>query len=98
MSTPSAPNHRRAVEAAVKAAGDRLRPSDGPTIELARTLADQMDLAASEPSSRLAASYLSVTKDLRSSLEAAANRPTAASSPTYTVSQMRERHTRRVTA
>ena len=95
MSTPSTPNHRRAVEAAVEAVRERLQPADGPTVELARALADQMDASACEPSSRLAASYLSVTKDLRTVIQAAGKRDTIRPS---SLTRMREQHMKRMSA
>lgn len=43
------------------------------TIELARTLARQMDDAMPEPSTRLSAAYLSVLKDLLKAVPPASN-------------------------
>lgn len=43
------------------------------TIELARTLARQMDESLPEPSTRLSAAYLSVLKDLLKAVPAASN-------------------------
>ena len=43
------------------------------TVQLARTLARQMDDALPEPSTRLSAAYLSVLKDLLKAVPAAAN-------------------------
>jgi excisionase family DNA binding protein len=55
--------HRTAVEKAIAAAelGDSGRFA--PLVELLRTLADQMDQAGGEASTRLAAAYLSALKD-----------------------------------
>ena len=71
-------NNRTAIEAAIAAAGARLGPTDQPLIELLRILADQVDAAAPDPSTRLSAAYLSALKDFKRALD---TRPTAAPSP-----------------
>lgn len=55
--------HEKAVEAAVSAAGG-VTPATGPIIELARTLARQMDESEPHPGSRLVASYVTVVRAL----------------------------------
>ena len=63
MTNPT--RHKRAIEAAIKITGLGKMDAHGPLLELCRTLADQMDAAGSEPSTRLTAAYLSALKDLR---------------------------------
>lgn len=56
--------HSQAVEDAISAAGDLLKPVHGPLLGLVRALAEQMDATGPEgPGSRLSASYLSALKD-----------------------------------
>ncbi len=69
--------HEAAVEAAIKAAGNRLSDCDRPLIELCRVLAAQMDDAGTNPSTRLTAAYLSGLKDLRRALVTGADPATA---------------------
>lgn len=57
--------HRDAIEAAVVDGRLDKHPQHLPLIELCRVLADQMDAAGAEPSTRLTAAYLSALKDLR---------------------------------
>ncbi len=61
--------HRAAVETAIAAAGAKLGPTDQPLVELLRILADQVDAAGPDPSTRLSAAYLSALKDLRRTLD-----------------------------
>ena len=72
--------HRDAVAAAIAAAGNRLGPTDRPLLQLLQTLAEQMDTAGPNPSTRLSACYLSAVKDLRRALDLgpAATVPSAA--------------------
>ena len=57
--------HSSAVEAAIEAAGDRLTAADGPLLELARTLAAQMDATGlNGPGTRLAGTYLTCVRTL----------------------------------
>ena len=67
------PRHPDAIDAAVRAGGNRLGPCDKPLIELCQVLAAQMDDAGPNASTRLTACYLSCLKDLRRSLDAAAD-------------------------
>lgn len=58
--------HRRALDAAVKAAGAKLTAADKPLIELARALADQVDAAGPDgPGTRLAGTYLTTLRTLQ---------------------------------
>ena len=72
--------NRTAVETAITAAGTKLGDVDMPLIELLRTLADQMDTAGPDPSTRLSAAYLSCLKDFRRALESKPAVPTPANS------------------
>jgi outer membrane murein-binding lipoprotein Lpp len=57
--------HRNAVEAAVSAAGDKLTEADKPLVELARSLADQVDATGlTGPGTRLAGTYLTCVRTL----------------------------------
>jgi hypothetical protein len=57
--------HSQAVEAAIEAGRGRLTRADEPLLELARTLARQVDDAGSEgPGTRLAGTYLTVVRTL----------------------------------
>jgi hypothetical protein len=61
--------HERAVEAAIEAAQPSLTPTDGPLLELARTLARQVDEAGLEgPGTRLAGTYLTCVRTLTARL------------------------------
>lgn len=57
--------HLQALNDAVTPVGDHLRPHHWPVVELARTLASQMDAAGADPSTRLSAAYLSALKDFQ---------------------------------
>ncbi len=61
--------NRAAVETAIAAAGAKLGPTDQPLVELLRILADQVDAAGPDPSTRLSAAYLSALKDFRRALD-----------------------------
>ena len=54
----------RSVNKTIRAFGLEADERYSATVELARTLARQMDAAMPEPSTRLSAAYLSVLKDL----------------------------------
>ena len=56
---------RRALDQMVKASPDLQHASASALVQLGRLLADQMDRAGAEPSTRLSASYLSVLVNLR---------------------------------
>ncbi|GGK64068.1 hypothetical protein GCM10011509_10610 [Ornithinimicrobium pekingense] len=57
--------HTKAVEDALTAAHDQLRPADQPLIELARALAAQLDASGPEgPGTRLAGTYLTTLRTL----------------------------------
>jgi hypothetical protein len=57
--------HTKAVEAALEAAAHDLTAADRPLVELARSLAKQMDDAGDEgPGTRLAATYLTTVRTL----------------------------------
>jgi hypothetical protein len=56
--------HRKAVERTIKAGEGRLTDVNAAVVELARAMADQVDAAGPEASSRILAAYLSVLKDL----------------------------------
>lgn len=56
--------HADALTAQVSAAPVLNEPAHAATLNLARTLAAQMDAAGADPSTRLSAAYLSVLKDL----------------------------------
>ena len=57
--------HSTAVEAAIEAAGDKLTAADKPLLELARTLATQMDATGLDgPGTRLAGTYLICVRTL----------------------------------
>lgn len=58
--------HREAIDRAVRAAGRRLTVADEPLVELARTLADQMDACGpAGPGTRLAGTYLTTVRTLQ---------------------------------
>lgn len=57
-------NHTDALRRTVKAAGLADSDRHAALVELAATLAAQMDAAGEEPSTRLAAAYLSALKDV----------------------------------
>ncbi len=84
--------NREAVETALTAAGSKLGPTDQPLIHLLRTLADQMDAAGPNPSTRLSAAYLSALKDLRRALE---TKPSAIPPANNRLAQLRAIHGRR---
>ncbi len=84
--------NREAVEAAIAAAGDKLGPTDKPLLQLLRTLAEQMDAAGPNPSTRLSAAYLSALKDLRRALE---TKPSAIPPANNRLAQLRAIHGRR---
>ncbi len=66
--------HRRAVEAAIAAAGPRLGEVDAPLLELARALADQVDATGGAgPGTRLAGTYLTTLRTLQARVGALAN-------------------------
>ncbi len=57
--------HSTAIEAAIEAAGSKLTAADGPLLELARTLAAQMDATGPDgPGTRLAGTYLTCVRTL----------------------------------
>lgn len=57
--------HSQAVEAAIHAGAERLTRADEPLLELARTLARQVDDAGPDgPGTRLAGTYLTVVRTL----------------------------------
>jgi hypothetical protein len=61
--------HSTAVEAAIESARPALTAVDEPLIELARTLAAQMDAAGPDgPGTRLAAAYLTTVRELTARL------------------------------
>lgn len=61
--------HLNAVESAVAACAHGLTEADGPLLELARTLARQMDAAGAEgPGTRLAGTYLTTVRTLNARL------------------------------
>jgi hypothetical protein len=60
--------HTEAVRAAVKAGEAVLSPAHAPLIALITELAEQMDAAGGESSTRLSAAYLSALKDLSRAL------------------------------
>lgn len=60
--------HTEAVKAAVKAGEGILSPAHQPLIILITELAEQMDAAGGESSTRLSAAYLSALKDLSRAL------------------------------
>lgn len=57
-------NHAGAVEAAIRASKEDLTEADEPLLQLARTLAAQMDAAGDKPGSRLAGTYLATVRTL----------------------------------
>ena len=57
--------HQTAIEEALTDLGLAAMPAHRPLVELCRTLAQQMDAAGTEPSTRLTAAYLSALKDVR---------------------------------
>jgi hypothetical protein len=57
-------HHRQAVEAALAHGRRSLTPTDEPLVQLVKVLAGQMDEADGEPSTRLAACYLSAVRAL----------------------------------
>jgi hypothetical protein len=61
--------HENAIEAAITAAEPSLTPADQPLLELARTLARQVDEAGLEgPGTRLAGTYLTAVRTLMARL------------------------------
>lgn len=69
--TAGSSTHRNAVEAAIAAVSHDLDDTDGPLLELARTLADQMDDAGEDgPSARLAGAYLTCVRTLHARMSA----------------------------
>lgn len=56
--------HLEAVEATICAASTVLGGRQAALLQLVRTLAQQMDTAGPDPSTRLSAAYLSALKDL----------------------------------
>jgi chaperonin GroEL (HSP60 family) len=60
--------HVKAVREAVKAGEGTLSPANAPLIALISELAEQMDAAGGESSTRLSAAYLSALKDLSRAL------------------------------
>jgi len=82
--------HARAVKAALDAA-TRLTPADAPVVELARTLAAQVDAAGRDgPSTRLAGTYLTCLRALTA--RAGPVVEVRASSP---LAELRAKHARR---
>ena len=82
--------HRPAVDAAIAAAADGLTAADQPLLQLARTLADQMDAAGSDgPGTRLAGTYLTTVRALTARLEPLVHRHHST-----TLTQLRARHNR----
>ncbi len=70
--------HLTAVEAAVEAAGPGLTDKDAPLLELARSLARQVDAAGpSGAGTRLTSSYVTVIRALTARLAAAEEPPQA---------------------
>ena len=84
--------HQDAVETAIQAAGNKLDDIDKPLIELVRVLAEQMDAAGPDPSTRLTASYLSSLKDLRRTL---GDGPAVQDPASSRLAQLRSMHGRR---
>lgn len=74
-------NNIRAVNKAIKALDLDHDDRYAATVELARTLARQMDAAMPEPSTRLSAAFLSVLKDMQRA------RPDGARTPGYGMAQ-----------
>ena len=82
--------HARAVKAALDAA-TRLTPADAPVVELAKTLAAQMDSSGPDgPSTRLAGTYLTCLRAL-----AARAGPPVEVPATSPLAELRAKHTRR---
>ena len=81
--------NRDALESAITAAGTKLGPCDKPLVELLRLLADQVDAAGSDPSTRLTAAYLSALKDFRRALD---NAPANANPANNRLAQLRAIH------
>ena len=80
--------HTKAVEAAIEAAGASLTATDGPLLQLCRTLALQMDAAGLEgPGTRLAGTYLTAVRTLMA--RTASIRPEAANGK---LAQLRRDH------
>lgn len=70
--------HTNAVEAAIEAAGTDLDDTDQPLLELARTLAAQMDDAGPKgPGTRLAATYLTTIRTLAARIPAPSDKKPA---------------------
>ena len=82
--------HAMAVKAALDAASG-LTPADAPVVELAKTLAAQMDLSGPDgPSTRLAGTYLTCLRAL--AVRAGPAVEVRATSP---LAELRAKHTRR---
>ena len=84
--------HEKAMNAAIKAAGNKLGPTETPLVELAKVLARQMDAAGPDPSTRLSGSYFSCLKDIRRVL---ADTPVAATPANSRLAQLRAIHAHR---
>jgi hypothetical protein len=67
--------HTEAVRAAVKAGEGTLSPVHEPLVALVTVLAEQMDAAGGEASTRLSAAYLSALKDLGRALATVGRSP-----------------------
>lgn len=65
-------SHRKAIDKAVRSEAVLRTSRYAPLVELCRVLADQMDAAGDEPSTRLSAAYLSALKDLGRAVSATA--------------------------